>query len=138
MMPDATCLAHAARRDDDVKAGQPGDRLALVDGLRESQLRRGQEPIQVDLRIEACCVSAKHLSRADRQRRVEKDRRGRYLPPFHQVDKIDNQLLRSFNGKGRDKQRAVGGRGVAYFLCEVSAPERGRCRWAVTVAVSRL
>src|SRR5581483_6593326 len=63
MMPDATGLAHAASRDDDVKAVQPGDRLALVDRLGESQLRRGQEPIQVDLGIETCRVSAEHLSR---------------------------------------------------------------------------
>ena len=33
MMADAPRLAHAARRDDDVEAGEAGDRLALVDAF---------------------------------------------------------------------------------------------------------
>ena len=40
MMADAAGVAHAAGGDDDVKAVEPRDRLALVDGLGEAQMRR--------------------------------------------------------------------------------------------------
>ena len=42
MMSDAACLAHSARRYDDVKAGKLCDRLALVDRLGETQMLRVQ------------------------------------------------------------------------------------------------
>src|SRR5690606_32660005 len=40
MMSDATCLAHAAGRDDGEEAGKPVDRFALFDGLGEPYVAR--------------------------------------------------------------------------------------------------
>ena len=40
MMPDAPCVAHAAGRDDDAKAGKPRDRLAFID--RFGRLQQGR------------------------------------------------------------------------------------------------
>ena len=113
VMPDAAGVAHAAGGDDDVKAGQLRDRLAFVDGLGEAQMRRVEQAVDVDGRIEACGVLPEHLGRANRQRGIEKDRRGRYFAALHQVDQIDDQFLRAFDGEGRNEQGALGRRGVA-------------------------
>ena len=50
MVADASGIAHAAGRNDDVKPGQLRDRLALVDRLREPQMRRTQQPVEIDAR----------------------------------------------------------------------------------------
>ena len=64
---------------------------------------------------------AKHLGGMDRQRRIEKYRRGRNLAALHQVDEIDDQLLGTLDGKGGDQQRALGRRRVADLGGEVLA-----------------
>ena len=130
-MPDAAGVAHAARRDDDVKAGQLGDRLAFVDRLGEAQMRRIEQAIDVDIRIEACGVLPENLRGANGQRRIEKDRRRRYLAALHQVDQIDDQFLGALDGEGRDEQGALGRCGVAHLggqtlaaLLPASSPAR--------------
>ena len=58
---------------------------------------------------------AKDLGGADRERGIEKDRRGRDLAALHQVDQIDDQFLGALDREGRDQQRALAACGVADF-----------------------
>ena len=80
-------------------------------------------------------MSAKYFRRADRQGRVEKDRRGRDLAALHQVDQIDNQFLGSLHGEGRNKHRALRCGGIAHLAGKVGAPVGGRGRRAIAVAI---
>ena len=137
MMPDTPGVAHAAGGDDDMKAGQLGNRLALIDRLGEPQLRRVQQPAEVDLGIEAFGVLAKHLGGADRQRRIEKDRSRRNVAAFHQVDQVDEKFLGALHRKGWNQQRALARCGVADFLGETRAARIGRRRRPLPVAVGR-
>ena len=82
-MADATGIAHAAGGNNDMKAGEPGNRLAFVDGLRETQLARCQEPIEIDGRIEAGSMASENLRGANRQRRIEEDWSGGNLAASH-------------------------------------------------------
>ena len=81
---------------------------------------------------------AEHLRRANRQRRIEEDRRRRHLAALHQVDEIDDQFLRALDGEGRDQQRALARGGVANLGGEPLAPLLGRRRRAVDVAIGRI
>ena len=133
MVPDASGIAHAAGGDDDVKAGQLGDRLALVDRFGEPQLRRVQQPADVDAGSRLDGVLAKNLGGADRERGIEKDRRGRNLAALHQVDQIDDQFLGALHREGRNQQRALAGCGVADFrrqtrAARIAAWSAGRSR----------
>lgn len=47
MMPDAAGVAHAAARNDHVKAGQFRDGFAFIDRLGEAQMRRVQKPVDI-------------------------------------------------------------------------------------------
>ena len=113
MMANAAGVAHAACRDNDMKAGQFCDRFAFVDCLGESEMWRVEQAIDVDIPIEASSVFSEHLGRVNRERRIEKYRRGRYLAAFHQVDQIDDQFLGAFDREGGDQQRAFCACGVA-------------------------
>ena len=137
MVPDTPGIAHAAGGDDDVKAGQLGDPLALVDRLGEPQLRGVQQPAHVDRGIEAFGVLAKHLGRTDRQRRIEEDRGGRDLAALHQVDQIDDEFLGALHRKGRNQQGALAARGVAHLGGEACATGIRRRRRTVAVAIGR-
>ena len=121
MMPDTPGVAHAACGDDDVKAGQLGNCLALLDGLGEPELRRVQQPADVDFGIEAFGMLAKHLGGADRQRRIEKNRGARNVAALHQVDQVDDEFLGALDRKGWNQQRAFAGCGVADFAGETRA-----------------
>ena len=48
VVANAPGVAHAARGNDDMEAGELGDRLALLDRFGEPQLRRVQEPAHID------------------------------------------------------------------------------------------
>ena len=62
--------------------------------------------------IEARRVLAEHLGGANRQRRIEKDRRRRNFAALHQVDEIDDQLLGALDREGGNQQGAPGRRGI--------------------------
>ena len=93
MVPDPSGVAHAAGGDDDVKAGQLGDRLALVHGLGEAQMRRVEQAANVDRRDRglphACEILRWRGSRAENRersarsefRRAPSGRRGRQSVP---------------------------------------------------------
>ncbi len=68
MVPDPAGIAHAARRDDDVKAGQLCDRFALVDGFGEAQVVRIEQAIDVDGGIETRGVASEDLGGVNRER----------------------------------------------------------------------
>ena len=135
MMTDAAGVAHAAGGDDDVKAVQPGDRLALVDGLGEAQLRGIEQPLDIDAAIEIGGVAAEHFGRPDRQRRIEEHRRLRHLAALHQLDQIDDQLLGALDRKGRDQQRALLRRCFAHLASQPRAALLRRGRRPVGVAI---
>ena len=84
-----------------------GDRLALVHRLGAAQMRRAQQPVDIDVGFEALAVLAEHLGGADGERRIEEDRRRRHLAALHQVDQIDDQFLRALDREGRNEQRAA-------------------------------
>ena len=107
-MADAAGIAHAAGRDDDVEAGELGDRFALVHRLGAAQVRRGEQPLDVDIGLQALGVLAEHFGGADGERRIEKDRRRRDVAALHQVDQIDDQLLCALDREGGNQQRAAG------------------------------
>src|SRR5450756_239860 len=79
MMSYAAGVAHAARRDDDMKTGEFGDRFAFVDGLGEPQMRRIERPIDVDAHVEARGMLPEHLGGVYGQRRIEEYRRRWHL-----------------------------------------------------------
>ena len=63
MVPDTAGIAHAAGGDDDVEAGELCDRLALVHGLREAEMRRIEQAADID-RIElAACLRNTSVAR---------------------------------------------------------------------------
>ena len=78
MMANAAGVAHAACRDNDMKAGQFCDRFAFVDCLGESEMWRVEQAIDVDIPIEASSVFSLKcwvmLKRA-RQNRRHRDKR---------------------------------------------------------------
>jgi hypothetical protein len=81
---------------------------------------------------------AEHLRRANGQRRIKKDWRGRYVTAVHQIDEVDDQLLRPLDCKCRNKKRAACRMGIAHFGGEMLAtrfPGHGR---AIIVAICRL
>ena len=125
MMADAAGVAHAAGGDDDVEAGELGDRLALLHRLGEAQMRRAKQPLDVDIGLEAVGMLAEHFGGADGERRIEKDRRRRNVAALHQVDQIDDQFLRALDREGRNEQRAAGGVGGAHLGGEMVAPRFG-------------
>ena len=129
MMPDAAGVAHAAGRDDDVEAGQLGDRLAFVDRLGEAQMRRAEQAVDVDLAVEARGMFAEHLGGVNRQRRIEEDRRRRHFAALHQVDQIDDQFLGALDREGRNEQRA---------LCAAASRTSAARRCAALLAASLL
>ena len=91
MVPDTAGVAHAAGGDDDVKAGELGDRLAFLDCFGEPELRRIKQVERTSIRwIEACGVLAENLGGADRERRIEENRCSGYFAAFHQIDQIDD------------------------------------------------
>ncbi len=102
MMADAAGVAHSTCGNDDMEAGEPGDRLALINGFREVQLTGSQKPVQIDARIETGRVIPKDFRRTDRQRRIEENWCGRNLTAGHQVGQIDDQLLGPFYRKSGD------------------------------------
>jgi len=106
MMPNASGIAHAACRDDDVESGQPGDGFAFVDGLGETQMRRAQQPADIDVGVETRRMLPKHFGCMNGKRGVQKDRRRRHFAALHQIDEVDDQLLGALDGKGRDEQGA--------------------------------
>ena len=112
MMADASCVAHAAGSNDNVKACQFRDGLAFVDRFGETQMRGAQQAIDVDVRVEARTMSSKYFGGANSERRVQKDQSGGDFTALHQIDDVDDQLLSAFDREGGDEQRAFGGRGV--------------------------
>ena len=80
---------------------------------------------------------AKHLGGADRERRIEKDRRSRDFAAFHQVDQVDDQFLGALDREGRNQQRALAGRGVADLARPAARGALRRDRRAVAVAIGR-
>ena len=137
MMPDTPGVAHAACGDDDMEAGQLGNCFALIDRLGEPELRRVQQPADVDLGIEAFGVLAEHLGGADRQWRIEKNRSARNVAAFHQVDQVDDEFLSALDCKGWNQQRALAGCGVADFIGETHAAFTRRRSRPLPVAVGR-
>ena len=137
MVPDTPGVAHAAGGDDDMKAGELGDRLALLDRFGEPELRRVQEPAHIDRGIEARCVLAKDFGGADRQRRIQEDRGGRHLAAFHQVDQVDDELLGALHRERRNQQRALAARGVADLRGEPRAARIRRDRRTLAIAIGR-
>jgi hypothetical protein len=138
MMPDTPRVAHAACGDDDVEAGQLGNCLALLDGLGEPELRRVQQPLDVDFGIETFGMLAKHLGGADRQRRIQENRGARNVAALHQVDQVDDELLGALDGKGWNQQRAFAGCGVADFAGKARATLDRRRGRPIPVAIGRL
>ena len=109
MVADTAGVAHAAGGDDDVEAGELGDRLALLDRLGAAQMRRAKQPLDVEIGLQAFGMLPEHFGGANGQRRIEKDRRRRDVAALHQVDQIDDQFLRALDREGRNEQRAAGG-----------------------------
>jgi hypothetical protein len=101
-------------------------------------MRRTQQPIDVDIGIQARGMFAKHLRCANGERRIEKNRRGRHLAAVHQVDEIDDQFLRALDCECWNEQRTVGGVGLANLRGQALAPCLGGGRGAVDIAVGRL
>ena len=74
---------------------------------------------------------------ADRERRIEKDRRGRHIAALHQVDQIDDQFLGALDREGRNQQRAIGGVGGAHLGGQMLAPRSGVVDGRSRVAIGR-
>ena len=72
-----------------------------------------EQPVDIDRRVETRGVLAKYFGGADRQRGIEKDRRGRHFAALHQIDQIDDQLLGAFDRESGNQQRALAACGVA-------------------------
>src|SRR3569833_950369 len=98
MMPYPSGVALPACGDDDVKSAQSCDRLALIDGLGKFQVRRVQQPANVDSRIEAGGMAANHLGFADGERIIEIDRRGQKNTTHQQNNKNNKQNQKSLDG----------------------------------------
>ena len=79
-----------------------------------------------------------HFRGADGERRIEEDRRGGYGAAVHQIDEVDDQLLRALHGEGRDQQRPAGTPGGVHFLGEMRAAAVFRHRRPVGVAIGQL
>src|SRR5581483_6946808 len=79
-----------------------------------------------------------HLRRAYGQRRIKKDRRRRYFAAVHQIDEIDDQLLRALDRKCRNEERAPCRLGIADFCSEVSATRFTGNGGAIFVSICRL
>src|ERR1019366_4704833 len=52
MVSDATCVAHAACSNNDVEAGEFRDSLAFIDRLGAAQMRRTEQPFNIDFGTE--------------------------------------------------------------------------------------
>src|SRR4029078_5263921 len=79
-----------------------------------------------------------HLRRANCERRIKKDRRSRYFATVHQIDEVDDQLLRPLECKCRNKKRAACRMGTAHLDGEMLATRFPRHRRAIFVAICRL
>ena len=98
-----------------MKARQLCDRLALIDRLCETQMVRGENPVDVDLVVEARRMLAEHFGRMNGQRRIQEDRRRRHLAALHQGDEIDEKFLGALDREGRNEQRTPRARGFTHF-----------------------
>ena len=98
--------------------------IALLSSTVSVKRRCGelQQPVDVDIGLEAAGMLPEHFGGANGERRIEKDRRRRHLAALHQVDQIDDQLLGALDREGRNEQRAVGGVRVANLGGEMLAP----------------
>jgi hypothetical protein len=135
MVADTAGIAHAACGNDDMKAGELRDRLALVHGFRKSKMWRIEQAAGFDIVIQARSVLAKHLGCADCERRIQKNRRGGDFSALHQADEVDDQFLGSFHRECRDQQGAVRGGGIANLSSEALSPLLRRDRLTHPVAI---
>ena len=136
MVPNTAGVAHATGGDDDVEASEFRDRLALVDGFREPEVRRTKQAADIDILIQARSVPSKHFGRAYREGGVEKNWCGGDFSAFHQGNQIDYQFLRAFDCERWNKQGALGRRGIIDLSGEALTALLWGDRCANPIAVS--
>ena len=117
-MANAACLAHPARRDDDVEAAKARDRLALLDAFGEAHIMRIQRAHQLGAIVERAGVLLEDRRSPGGERRVDEDRRLLDVAALHQRRDVDEQFLRALDREGRNDQRAVSRHGAFDFRAQ--------------------
>ena len=104
MVADAARLAHAGCRDDDAEAAEAGERLRILDALRDAHVRRGEGAAEIAAVLQFAGVLDEDGGGLGGERTVDEDRGLGHLALVHQLDEVGDQFLGALHREGRDEK----------------------------------